>query len=427
MEKYKKFISKVNFLSFLALLATLPYPLPFIHFFWLVWIVTWLLEFRYLHKENIRIHRGMLYLSCGVVIWLLWNILSVSWADNTQAAWANILRYISLLTIPFVGFFGVNEYYDWRKCLKVLLVSSVISIGVYMFTHYWIMNYPYAINKHSDSKIIEIDWLHMNNLLLNIKHRMHFSNLLCILFPFLIIAHNKIGKLATILTSILLLIAIYMTGSRIALINLIMIATITICWFILRRKKIWVKGLGISMAIIIIILGSTIGMLLHPRNSGHSVTELISVDTDNTNAPAFEPRFAIWYTALEQPKDYLAYGLGSGNATDYLVKKYQEYGWERYIDRQFSPHNQFLSVCIDLGIVASVLFILFWLGIPFFFTGTQRYWALCIIGICMCSMMTDMLLGGLEGIVFISLMAILNSMLPTSDILEIRPQKKSID
>ena len=67
-----------------------------------------------------------------------------------------------------------------------------------------------------------------------------------------------------------------------------------------------------------------------------------------------------------------------------------------------------------MGIVAAILFIIFWIGIPFFFTGTQRYWVLCATGISMCSMMTDMLLGGLEGIVFVALMAVLAYLLPNN-------------
>jgi hypothetical protein len=144
------------------------------------------------------------------------------------------------------------------------------------------------------------------------------------------------------------------------------------------------------------------------------MSELIRVNEEQTEAPAFEPRFAIWQTALEQREDYILYGLGAGNATNYLVKCYQQNGWKQYVNRQFSPHCQYLGVCMDLGLVAAMLFIIFWAGIPFFFRGTQRYWVLCATGISMCSMMTDMLLGGLEGIVFVAIMAVLAYILPSS-------------
>ena len=396
------------------LLASLPYPLPFIQFCWYVWIVTWLLEFRYIGRIPLTRHRGMLYLSGGILLWMLWNVLSLLWADHTQVALNTIVRYASLLTIPCICLFGCNEYYDWRKCFKVLLISGLISIPIYMFTHYWVINFHYALNKHATDKIVHIDWLNMNDLLLNIKHRMHFTNLLCMLFPCLVILHSKIGKLPAIIAAAILLCAIYMTGSRMAMINIVVVSTITFCWFILRKQKAWVKWAGIGIAIVVILVGSVGGMLLHPRNAGRSVSELISVNEERTEAPAFEPRFAIWQTALEQRDDYILYGLGAGNATNYLVKCYQENGWKQYASRQFSPHNQYLGVCMDLGLVAAVLFVLFCVSIPFFFRGIQRYWSLCLTGICACSMMTDMLLGGLEGIVFISSMAVLGHIIPVS-------------
>ena len=413
MEKYKSFISKTNYVAFLALLASLPFPQPFIHFFWIIWIVTWLLEFRFLDKSNIQTNRGVLYLCVGVFIWLIWNIISVLWADNTQAVWNTTMRYVSLLTIPIAGVFGVNKHYNWYNCFKVLMVSSFISIGVYIFTHYWLVNYAHAFNKHTTRPLIEIDWLHMDNLLLSIKHRMHYANLLCMLFPSLFIICTRSKRIPVIICSILLLIAIYMTGSRVALIYLVVLAVITVCWFVLRQRKTWIKGIGVGVAVIIIVVGSFFGMLLHPRNAGHSISELFSVNTENIESPAFEPRFAIWHTALEQPNDYIKYGLGAGNATDYLVNRYQELGWKNFASKQYSPHNQYLSVCIDLGLAAAILFTLFWLGLPLMFKGTQRYWILCFTGICMSSMMTDMLLGGLEGVVFVSVMFVLTYLLPT--------------
>ena len=396
------------------LLASLPYPLPFIQFCWYVWIVTWLLEFRYIGRTPLTRHRGMLYLSGGILLWILWNVLSLLWADHTQVALNTIVRYASLLTIPCICLFGCNEYYDWRKCFKVLLISGLISIPIYMFTHYWVINFHYALNKHATDKIVHIDWLNMSELLLNIKHRMHFTNLLCMLFPCIVILHSKIGKLPSITAAVILLCAIYMTGSRMAMINIIVVATVTFCWFILRKQKTWVKWAGIGIAIVVILLGSISGMLLHPRNAGRSMSELIRVNEEQTEAPAFEPRFAIWQTALEQREDYILYGLGAGNATNYLVKCYQQNGWKQYVNRQFSPHCQYLGVCMDLGLVAAMLFIIFWAGIPFFFRGTQRYWVLCATGISMCSMMTDMLLGGLEGRVFVAIMAVLAYILPSS-------------
>ena len=410
---YIQFVSKVNFGAFLALLAALPYPLPIIRFCWMAWVITWVLELRFLHRENIRRERSTIYLSIGVAVWLLWNMMSVHWASNPQAVWASMERYAGLLAIPLVGIWGVNQYYNLHTCIKVLLVSFLISIGVYMFTHYWVINYQYALNKHA-AVPISIDWVHMDGLLMDIKHRMHYTNWICMLFPCLFLVRNRIGKWWAVAAGMILLCAMYMTGSRAALVNALIIVAITACWVVLRKRSMWAKVLGIGIAVLLISGSVMLGMHFHPRNAGLSVQEMIHVDETNVS-PAFEPRFAIWKTALEQPQDYMAYGLGAGNSTDYLMAHYTQYGWEEYIYRRFSAHNQYLGVCMELGLVAAILFALFWVGIPFFFKGTQRYWALCATGMCLSVMMTDMLLTGLEGIVFVSLLFVLGQLLPDKE------------
>ena len=77
MDRYKTFIERINYFAFLVMLASLPFPRPIIHVCWLVWAFTWLLEFRFLDRTHIRWSRGIIYLSAGVGVWLIWNILSV--------------------------------------------------------------------------------------------------------------------------------------------------------------------------------------------------------------------------------------------------------------------------------------------------------------------------------------------------------------
>ena len=389
IDKYRTFIPQVSATAFLVLLAALPYPLPFIRVCWMIWIISWLAELRFLSVRKIRLSRGMVYLSIGITVWFIWNMVSVIWAADKQIAWSYVWRYVCMLAIPFVGMFGVNEYYDWHKCLKVLFLSCLISIGVYMFTHYWVINHAFAMDKHNISPI-PVDWFHMDNLLLDIKHRMHYTNILCMLFPCLVLSYRKIGFLPSFAIGIVLLIAIFFTGSRIALVNLITIAMISLCYYLLRGRKRWLKAIVVCSALAIWVAGVITVTALHPRNTGLN-----------------EPRLAIWQTAVEQPKDYLAYGLGAGNSTEYLVEHYRQHGWYEHTICRYSAHNQVLGVCMELGLTAAVLFVLFWFGMPFFFKGAQRYWVLCVLGIVFPVMMTDMLLSGLEGIHFLIVMSVL--------------------
>ena len=399
MERYKNLIERINYFAFLALLIALPFPQPIIHFCWLVWAYTWLLEFRYLDRTNLRRSRGVFYLSLGVGVWLVWNIVSLLWAHDTQAAWNSIERYISLLAIPLIGCFGLNTHYNIRTCVRVLTVSVFASVGVYLFTHYWVLNHALALDRYTCAPRVSLDLLHMDNLLLDIKHRVHYANVLCLLVPCAVLLRKPLSKTLLVLLSFVLLGIVLLTGSRIGLVSLTLVIGITMIYWAMRQPKV-VKTISIITTALVLCAVGIGGVVLHPRSAGHSIDE--------------EPRMAVWKTALEQPTDYIAYGLGAGNSTDYLVERYQQRGWEIFYLRRFSPHNQFLGVCMDLGIVAAVLFVLFWLGIPWFFAGDKRYWACCALGICLPAMSTEMVLGGIEGIVFVNILFLLGTLLPDS-------------
>jgi ribonuclease-3 len=46
-----------------------------------------------------------------------------------------------------------------------------------------------------------------------------------------------------------------------------------------------------------------------------------ALKTGKTDNELIEPRLLIWHAVFEKPSDYIAYGLGAGNSTNYLVEK----------------------------------------------------------------------------------------------------------
>lgn len=422
MKTYTRIVSYLNYFLFLTLLVSLFLPLNFVRWCWLLWAATWFLEGRWLHRENLRWDKSTRFIVCGFSIWFLWNILSVAWAGDRAAAWSAVARDTSMAGIVLLALWGVNEHYNMRQCLRVLLFGSIASVGLYMFTYYWIHNIPLAYEKLA-SEVHTIDWLHQDGFLLSIKHRMHYTNLLCMACVGLVLLHtaplkennSQVPRLlqwcGIIAATGVLLWGIYLSGSRTAVISLLLIGAFSIWWFFIRPRSKTVRILGTAGLVIMLVGGSVVGMRFHPRNAQVPVSEWTKVDAEAAR-PAFEPRFAIWEVATQTPSDYILYGVGAGNATDYMTSQYEKYGWQDYVSRQYSPHNQFLTICIELGIMALVLLVLLWGGLPFVFQGTTQYWMTSVVGIYFLDMMTDIPLGGLEGIVFFVAMYIIGSCSP---------------
>lgn len=422
MKIYTQVLSRLNYYSFLALIISLFLPLNFARICWLVWVASWILEGRWLHSEYIRWNNVTKLIVFGFGIWFLWTTMSLTWAVNKNDALTTIVRNLSLVAVIPIALFGINEHYNTRQCLYTLILSSIVSVGLYMFTFYWIHNVPLAQEKLT-SNITSINWLHGVNFLMQIKHRMHYTNLLCMAIASIILLSAKQSKelkslsvtsfftwLKIVCAICIILWGIYLSGSRAAVINLLIICSVSIYWFFIRSYSKQIRTIGIAIILTIFIGGVFIGMLIHPRNTNIPVTEWTKVDASKTN-PAFEPRFAIWGAATQNPSDYIVHGLGVGNATQYMVSQYEKYEWQHYISHQYSPHNQFLTICIELGIVAAILFGFYWAFMPFIFKGDRKYWMLCVIGICWVDMLTDSLLCGLEGIVFFIAMFIIGDFL----------------
>lgn len=405
MKQYNAFMTYANYLAFLALLCAMPYGFEFIRFFGLVWVVTWLLELRFVKHENLTLSKPRLYVAIGFSVWVVWNALSMSWAADKASAWAMVQRDLYMLVIPLVMLWGVNERYDWKQCVKVLTIGCVISVGVYLFTLYWLFNVPRAWEKHNAVNP-HFDWWHIECFLLQMKHRLHYTTLFCLAIVGILslLIQGLTTRKETVYYSIalpFLVLAIYKTGSRTALINLTLIAVIAALWWWTRRKQRsrWQKAIAIGV-VALVLAGSGLALFkLHPRNRGVTVEQLMTVE-EGVARPTFEPRVAIWFAAFESPEDYSLYGLGVGNSYTYIWDKYVRHGWQAYTDYKYSTHNQFIATWIELGALAAVLFVLFWLLMPFLFHGTARYWTACICAICFVNLTTDLFFGGVEGITF---------------------------
>ena len=107
---------------------------------------------------------------------------------------------------------------------------------------------------------------------------------------------------------------------------------------------------------------------------------------------------------------------------DYLQAKYQAHGWEAYYTYHYSAHSQLLTTWMELGLAAMILWILFWLKMPFVFRGKERYWVACVSAVCLVNMSTDLFLGGVEGVVFVIVAFVLLDVLSRPLPPVVRPQ-----
>lgn len=403
--KYQQVIGEINWYAFLAFLAVLPYSHSLSRPVWMVWLVSWLLECRFIARPAAftdSAERRKLVPFVGLAVWFLWGAVSVLWAENLHDAQGALMRNFDLFFLLFPALWGLNGRYNWQTCLKVFVASCLISVFVYLFAHYWVMNHLHAVNRYHKF-YFSFDWLHLTDFTLNLKHRLQYTTLLSLCFPSVILLAKEnvaaLGRVRTFVFAALafavLLLAVHWTGSREGLINTIVVFSTAAVLALPASKRLW--GM---LAVVALAALAAFGILkFHPRFNEVPLKEYFRI-TDDPIRPSVEPRYAIWHTALEHPEEYSLHGVGVGQCSDYLLKKYENYGWIMFIERRYHSHNQYLCTWIELGFAAMLFFLLIWISVPFAFQGRARYFAIFFTEILMLDMCTDNMLSGIEGIFF---------------------------
>lgn len=411
-------IGQLNYLLFLLLLMVLPYHWRLIQYVWIAWMISWVLEGRWLHKPVLDADRKKgLVLYIGLVVWLLWEMLSSLWSLSPASTWAQVGRHINLAVMIIPALWGVNQHYNKTTILRTLVLSGIASVVVYMMLRLWIPNYAIAINKWEtfNYDVIDpwgfhfyrnIDWLHMDDLLFTIKHRLYYTVFLAMsIAAAWYLRHEwaqRYGKaLAGVfvaLTTIVLSVTVYWTGSRAGLINLIVLAALALITAVKGWRR-WV----VAGSTIVVTAAVLVGLIhFHPRFQllqHDNLLSLFSFDAQDVTNTAADPRIAIWHTALESPKDYLCHGIGAGCTAEYLTHHYEQYGWTEYVQHRYNSHNQVLCEAIELGGLAALLFLALWCAFPWTQKKSARRGALYVSTILVLSMMTENFLSGIEGIV----------------------------
>lgn len=397
MSKYRDIIEQVNYIAFLSVVALLPFPQLWLRCACVIWMITWVLEGRWLRRSTFdfrlsTFRSALPFLLFG--LWYGWKAVSGLWAED-HAAWAwQMERYMTFALLIPVGIWGVNNRYDWQQIGRVLVISCVIAIPFYLV----ILTPLYYHREIIDYLRWEGDWnydIHswysfFSDNISVLKHRLFLCSVEMLgAVIALQVWRDKKWLLALCLP--VMLSAIPLTGSRQSILTL---ATMMVVWLIYALPKAyrWRYGFGI------ILLGAVISgavLKFHPRMNGfdiHAATEFREVNYDH------DVRFNIWGCALQHPEDYLAYGLGAGQSTGYLMKIYQEKGLDYYYSMRYHAHNQYLEEMMEIGLPGLLLFLIAWLSVVWCSKGEGRRLAFLFFTLFALNMLTDCMFGKFDGI-----------------------------
>ena len=398
LQKYQSAVGQLNYTLFLVTVALLPFPQIFLRYASVAWFATWVFEGRFCTKPSKEDWRKAIpFVLFGA--WYLWKIISGLWAANIDAYGWQLERYLFFGLLVPVGIWGVNSLYDWKKICKVLAISCVAAVVIYTFTLFWVFNANIFNNETVPHLLKPLTFDFFADKISCIKHRLFLCStemmgimaLLYVRKDFL----SKFGKYKgwfLIIGGIVMMISfIIATGSRASILSGVALTSIWLLYILPIRH--------IRYKIALVMFACGIGLLAlsqHPRMQDFNYTRLLSIRNVEKGENV---RLNIWGTALDSPKDYSLYGLGAGQSTPYLQKKYTEAGLQHYTQRCYATHNQYLEEWIEIGIPGMIFFILAWISIPLFYTKRGRKSAVILLTLYALNMLTDCMFGRFDGII----------------------------
>lgn len=272
------------------------------------------------------------YLSIFMSILALMMLVSVSYAAEKSLALSESIRFIVYIIIYFIIKYDINSKKHTIGMIRSYIFTTVILclFGIYQyFTGYGLEgkfkeNYGYLRYK------VMANMDNPNNLA---------AFLILAIFPMIMLAiyeKAKMKKIFYIVLSTLIFTNLILTGSRNAIIGIMVGVVILAIIYNFRLFILMIFLGGISTFIPVIR------------------TRLMAI-TDKTQN---ESRVYLWEIAKRMIKDHPLFGVGNGNYVS-LYDKYTDiypqfkfYGYTR-----FPCHNSYLKIESELGIIGGISFI----------------------------------------------------------------------
>ncbi len=420
---YQKLAGELNYALFYALLIALPLPRFILQPIAVAWIISWVLECRFVPeggwpalRDHIRTHWPLTLPGVLLVVYTLWEALSLLWAPDTVAGLKLIERHWPFVILVLIPLFGFNEHYQSHKMLATLFAASVASVPLYLFTYYWVWNADAVIwFNHDLLRPFEFPSFHGFTSLMKLRGFYCIILMLSICSSPLLYRHYRqtyprwkvmvtlgIG-VAVMLTGML------MTGSRTALLTLFITALFLLFVGYRKRLRWWTQ-------LLIIVGGLSIGVSALVFNTRFSL--FTSADIEHLDLALAteqnEPRFFIWKAVFDHADEYGWFGLGAGQHIPFMMNLYQEAGNELFLRMAYGPHSQYLSTWMCLGPLAVLLLLAVFVLIPRVYKGRAHYSAHAFAFLFAFSLISDDLLERMDSILILLVWMLLLYLIETT-------------
>ena len=264
-----------------------------------------------------------------MIAFVVWSLLSYFWSVSEASTIARFITNIQLLAMVWL---------IWQLCgtknEKTAVLYAYI-LGAYVSVSYLI--YIYLTAQYGGFRL-SLENIDPNDLATTIALGIPLS------WYLLFYSKRLLGQIILFLYAPLALFSVILTASRGGLlVTLVALSVIPLIYISLDNNKK-----------IITAVGALIGLIFLSFNSGALFANLernierLQATPDMIREGDYNYRHIIWSTGLQVFREHPVIGVGAAGF---------RHAVEEHLHRRWAPHNAYLSVLVDTGIIGFLLFL----------------------------------------------------------------------
>ena len=280
-----------------------------------------------------------------LVIWMMWAIASIAWTPSASEG----VEQLILLLFNILYAYEILLFTNYSTVpLKVISYGWLVSLMLNNIVGIWeiVTDNHLSVSKYGSDHHLMVDGAYLimryaNGFFSNYNAFVTFT---CCALPFLYYlftdATNKYVKLAIIGNLLVSIYILFMNGSRGGVLGLAIISAVYMLRLVMSgtNKRLGIALFAILGAFLIYYWDSLSYIVLGRQSAINSIEE--------------EARYSVWSNCFEVLKDTYFLGTGVGGTIE-AMRRVAGAG------AVLAPHNAFIEVLVQYGIIVFSMFILF--------------------------------------------------------------------
>lgn len=312
-------------------------------------------------KIKLKIKNVKFYL-VFFVIWFTWILISFFWIEDLSLAIKFSFIYLMMFIFTWTLIFCNQDENFLKKTLKILFYISLTALFIgtlEAFTDFRLPVSPYLnLNKYSADVAEQISSVPTSFF----YNPNNYATFLAIILPFIFFAYKYFSsnekKIIFILSTLLIVINIIVTGSRINILSLIFV-TFFYLFFFLTRKFSFEKVVKYFLLFLVVIpiffflLNNNDLLKTRFESAIYAINNIFSEKESLDKGGSVFTRITITKEIL-WPSSALNYirGFGVGNSRAYFEQK-------NVTGKIVDPHNWWLEVLGEFGLIFFLFYVIF--------------------------------------------------------------------